>query len=461
MRANPIRYNARNELGDVERLNASGQTAAAKEIPAVMKILITKTGDEYEQMKKFGVINSSLWNEMNDVSKLKEFERFKNLTNQKTFAAAVKSVVLSPARLIQGVGNIEQSLTQFREDVLRAAVFLHNYKKLQAGQEVRHWAGDIADVMAVAQDDKARAAAIISRETMGDYGKFTPFENNALRNGWIPFYSWMKINGLFWPRVFKNAAKEGAADRVALIAAGVVGKNIAKWLIRALGAYAAAWLWNHRDDRAKRRERSLPFWLRTMPHVNIEKYTLWGQTALSDFTEWFDMDKLSGILWRHEAGFLNTKEAAIEAAKTIAEAPVNKVTQAVNPFIKAAVTASTGQSIYPSVFDPHFVASPASKDSVEKAVLDTMGSDAKKFYQSLVADKKGQKKPMEDTLAAYFSGWFGRPTDADTMIEEIQKSQAWTSLKNKSKTTRRRKGQAKSGKEEEWQEAQIRATATR
>jgi len=200
----------------------------------------------------------------------------------------------------------------------------------------------------------------------------------------------------------------------------------------------------------------LPGWLRTMPHINLDDHTLWGQTALSDYVEWADLESLAGIQWRHDAGFLTRKEAALEAARVIAEAPVNKVFQAFNPFMKAPLTAITGQETWPSVFDPHFVASPASRKSLERATLGILGSDAKKFYQSA----KGERQ-FEDTLYAYFAGWWVRPTDADTLIAEIKRSKEWTSLKAKSKTTGRKAGEAKKGREREFQEAQIREGLTR
>ncbi|HUV71659.1 MAG TPA: hypothetical protein VMW25_01485, partial [Clostridia bacterium] len=456
LRVNPIRYNVRNQIGDTERLNTSGQTAAIKDIPEAVKVLITKNTPEYELMEKYGVVNSVLWHEMNDVSKVKDFERFKEKTTQRNFRQATLRAFTTPLRLASKIGNIEQSLTQFREDILRAAVFLNNYKKLQGGEKVRHWAGKIADIEEIAKTDKARAAAKISRETLGDYGLFTPFETDVLRQGFLPFYSWLKINTVFWPRVITNAAKEGTANKPIAIAATKLGINVSKWLISALWIYLAAHLWNHRDDKAKKKEESLPIWLRTMPHVNIGEKTIWGQTALSDFAEWADMENLASVYWRMDAGFLSKEEAALEASKIIAKAPVNKVYQALSPYLKAPITIISGQTTYPSVFEPTFVAKPASTKSLERAILDILGTDAKKFYQTAKGDRK-----FEDTLYAYFAGWWIRPTSPEELIEEIKQTKEWSSLKGKSQTTGRRKGEAKKGKERQWQETKIREKAVK
>jgi hypothetical protein len=484
LRVNPLRYNFRNQLGDTERLNASGQTSRIMYIPQALKSLITKQGEYYDLMKQFGVAGSSLWHEMNDVSKLPEFERFKKMSNQKDFKRAMAKLFTLPLRTVSKVGSIEQSLTQLREDVLRAAVFIGNYEDLKTGKPVRHWAGSIADIEAIAKEDPARAAAKISRETLGDYGAFTSFENDVLRQGVLPFYSWMKINGLFWPRILLNAAKEGKGSGVAKILTGKVGFNIAKWLIRVLWAYAAAYLWNHKDGKAIKKEESLPFWLRAIPHVNIDNTTIWGQTALSDFTEWFGMDELAGIMWRHEAGFMNLEQATMEAAKVMAQAPVNKVYQALNPFLKAPITVIAGQSTYPNIFNPHYVAKPASLGSAEVAMLDIMGGDAKKFYRTAIADKKGNRRALDETLNAYFVGWFARQTDPDTFIEDVKKTLEKTSYKetvtghkagdlypdgrsykgnNKYKTTveAHKKGDPHKDDIERWQEAKIRQRALR
>ncbi|KKN12615.1 hypothetical protein LCGC14_1014680, partial [marine sediment metagenome] len=347
LRYHLLRYNTRNLVGDAERFWTSGQEHAIKYIPKAVKTLILKEGEEYELMKQHGVISSSLWHEMNDVSKIREFERFKVFSKPKTFKAATKKTLMAPLTVISRIGSAAQNLTQFREDILRAATFMANYDKLKEAKKVRHWAGKIADIDAIANIDKGRAAAKISRETLGDYGKFTPFENDVLRQGLMPFYSWFKINTLFWPHVVLEAAKEGGTGTAIARSIPRVGLNVARWLVRALFVYGGMYWWNHRDEEAEDKEASLPYWQRSLPHLNIGDYTLWGQTALSDFTEWTDMSRLSGIMWRRDAGFITWKEAGLEASRVIAEAPVNKVYQALSPFIKAPITAISGLETYP------------------------------------------------------------------------------------------------------------------
>jgi hypothetical protein len=448
----------------MERLHASGQTGAIKEIWNATKILVSQRGELFETAEALGVIGSSLWHEMGDVSKHKNFERFKKISNQKDFKKALIGIAALPLRTISKVGQVEQDLTQFREDILRMAVYLHSLKKIKAGQQLRHWAGKLSDVNEIAKTHPERAAAKMSRETLIDYGSFTPFENDVLRNGLMPFYSFFKRNATFWPTAIYNASKEGKGGKVGKIAATKAGFAMGKWLIRVLGMYAIAYLWNHRDEEAIEQEETMSFWERSRPHLNIADKTIWGQTALSDYMEWFDMDAVASVMWRQEAGFLTMEEAALEVAKKMAQAPVNRIAQAFNPFIKAPFTAVSGMSLWPSIFEPYFVASPASKRSLERAILDILGADANKFYQAARTEirKKQGKGPhrddraFSDTLYAYFAGWWMRPIDPEKLAEQIKKTKEWSSLKSKSKTTGRKKGEAKKGKEADWQEAQIR-----
>lgn len=447
LRINPFRYNARNQLGDTERVIASGQQSALKRIPQATKMLIKKEGEFYESAKEFGVIGSSLWHEMGDVSKLKEFEKFKNFTDRKTFKRFAKNVLLGPLRAISRVGTLEQDLTQLREDVLRLAVYIESLEKLRAGKEVRHWAGSIADIDALAKESKERAAAKISRETLIDYGSFTIFEDKVLRNGLIPFYSFKKKNLTFWPRALVNSAKEGTAGKTAAIAASRGAFNIAAWLIRIMGAYGIGWLWNHINDDNIKKEEKMPFWLRARPHLVIGDKVLWGDTALADFGEWVDFESLLSVVWRHQAGYLDKNEAAMEAAKVIGQAPFNSFAQALNPFIKGAGTAVFGQTVYPDIFNPRYVKG----NRFNAAVLSVLGTDAKKFFESATGDRR-----IEDTLYAYFAGWWVKPNDPETVAENIRNSLERTALKKKSPVTGRKAGEAKKGQESRFQEAKIR-----
>ena len=83
---------------------------------------------------------------------------------------------------------------------------------------------------ATARQDPYLAAAIISRETLGDYGKFTPWENRWLRQGFMPFYAWKKLNMTFWPRTIIESVREAVRD-------GKSGGRISKDILGKAGVH--------------------------------------------------------------------------------------------------------------------------------------------------------------------------------------------------------------------------------
>ena len=132
--------------------------------------------------------------------------------------------------------------------------------------------------------------------------------------------------------------------------------------------------------------------------------------------------------------------------------------QSLNPITspKAALKAIGGIETFPDVFNPRLVAKPGSRKAVTDALLNIMGSDAKKFFQSATGDRK-----IEDTLYAYFAGWWAKPISPEKMIDDLKRTKAWVSLKSPSKTTGRPAGGAKKGREAEHQEFLIRRRAAK
>ncbi|MGR3310893.1 MAG: hypothetical protein ACUZ77_08970, partial [Candidatus Brocadiales bacterium] len=116
----------------------------------------------------------------------------------KDFMSVTKSILSLPIKIISRTGQFIQDMTQAREDILRMAVYLQELDNIKNNRKLRHWAGTVKDVEEIAKVDPERAAAKMARETLIDYGSFTPFEDNVLRNGWLPFYSFLKRNYTFW-----------------------------------------------------------------------------------------------------------------------------------------------------------------------------------------------------------------------------------------------------------------------
>ncbi len=449
LRVNPFRYNRRNLVGDSERLNAAGRTHAFVRTGEAIKILWNKEGEIYDRARELGVIGTSLWHEMGTAHRQRIFERFKKVKNMSMFKMAT-APLRKTVDVVSAVGQAEQDMTQAREDILRLAVFLDalddvdNFaagKPTRYGPNIRHWAGWNQDVEAIAKTDRFRAAAKVSRETMVDYGDFTPWENDVLRQGLVPFWSFMKKNVQFWPHAIKEAAKEGGAGRPLAIAGTKAGWNLGKWAVRALGIYGVAYLWNHRDDEADKKDDALPPWLRTRPHLNVGGGTLWEQTALSDFTEWFNVDDIAGDLQRFESGYITFEELMKATALNTAKGPVNKIAQGLSPFLKAPVTV-LGHKTFPDVFKPRQFAQAWSSKALKEAALEVIGTDVKRFIRTQSGDVT-----VKEALAYYLYGSMYRDTSPEELEKQIRRSLEFTTLKKKSPTTGRFPGQAKSGRE--------------
>jgi hypothetical protein len=451
LRVNLIRYNLRNLIGDAERLHASGRSHAYLRSLEAIKILFKKEGELFDMARRHGVVGTSLWHEMGTAHRQKIFERFEKVKSMSGLRRATQPLRYL-LRKVSSVGSVLQDMTQFREDILRMGVFLDaledvdNFragKPTRYGKRIRHWAGTQDDIEAIAKEDRWRAAAQLSRETLIDYGDFTPWENDKLRQGLMPFYSFMKKNAQFWPHAMKEAAREGGKGKGAAVAGTLVGWNLGKWAVRIMFLYALAWLWNHRDREAADKDKSIAPWLRARPHLNVGDGTLWGQTALSDLTEWFNLDDIAGDLQRFDAGYITFNDLLKTIAVDAAKGPVNKLYQGLNPFMKAPVTA-LGYKTFPDVLEPRQFAKAWSSKAVKAAVLEPLGTDVKRFIQAHDGDVT-----VEEALSYYFVGSMYRDTSPEELLKSIEKGLEYTTLKNKSLATGRIRGQARSGKEAE------------
>ncbi len=464
LRVNPIRYNSRNAVGDGERVLGAGRTKAFLRVPEALKMLIDhKSPDAHpqavEKMLQLGVAGSSLWHEMGAATKLPEFEKFQKITNRKGWNKVVRTLKW-PLRKASRVGQVAQDWTQNREDLLRIAVYLDVLDEVdqfrKTGKPIRHWIGNEAQVRELAKTDKYRAAAKISRETLGDYGAFTPWENDTLRNGLILFYSWLRINTVFWPKAIAGAIREEggkAATKTALRvgARGVFG--MAKWSAKIGTAYAALAAWNYGDEDRRKKEKALPVWIKARPHVILDDGIVHTPSALSDFLEWFDLEEVGVDMRRFEQGQITYDELLLQAAKTTSRAPVNKIVQSLNPFLKTPITL-LGTKTFPDIFESRTFAKAFSSKAVERAVLDILGADVKRFVQA----GKGTRT-LDDVMTYYVTGSAYNPMTADELEAQINKSLDFSTLKVRSKKTGRKAGDPKKGREREAQDLQNRLEA--
>jgi len=219
--------------------------------------------------------------------------------------------------------------------------------------------------------------------------------------------------------------------------------NLGKWAMRAFGIYALSYLWNHRNEDESNKDDALPEWQRSRPHLNIGDGTFWEQTALSDFTEWFNLDDIAGDLQRFDAGYITFEQLLKDTAVNMAKGPANKIYQGLNPYLKAPVTA-LGYKTFPDVFKPRMIGEAFSSKSLEEAFLEVLGNDVRKFVQA----HEG-KVTVEEAISYYLVGSMYRDTSPEELEKQIEKALSYTMLKTKSQTTGRLPGEAKKGRERE------------
>jgi hypothetical protein len=447
---NPIRYNSRNFLGDSEGMYGAYGLKPFKGIPSATKMLAKGESPNefpkaFEKARQFGVIETTMQYEFGELNRLEDFRGFDDMTDVSTINQVMDSFLgLKPA--YKGL----QRLTQFREDILRYTLYLHALKEHKAGR-FSHKAGrlgGVEDIKALYKIDPYMAAAKVSREGLGDYGSFTNFENKALRQGLMPFYSWLKINTLRWPRIVGNTWHEAKSAGEGAAGTAKAGLAVGSLMARLMAPYAALILYNQRDDEARKRETAVIAnspWLAGLPHLTLDGGVVYTTSALSDFVEWFAVDEFVSLMHKYERGQISFAEMVTRAGLHQFREPVNRVYQAMNPFMKSAIRVSTGTTGFPDVFEPRQHYDAWTDKAFADAFLSVLGADVKKALQTA----KG-KMTVKDLLAYYFSGAAYRPLDEEQLIDRLLTSMAWATLKGPSKKTGRGRYEAKAGREDDW-----------
>jgi hypothetical protein len=451
---NPIRYNVRNWFGDAEGLWAAHGARPFKKVPQAFKMLIQEGSPEkfpqaFENARKYGVIETTMQYEFGELARLDDFKGFEDLRDASDLKKAVDLLLGSPGATYKGL----QRLTQFREDILRYAIYLDALEQHKKGK-FSHKAGRLGgaeDIKELHKKDPYMAAAKVSRETLGDYGAFTNFENHALRQGLMPFYSWLKINTLRYPRIVGNTWREAKTAEEGLKDTAKAGVAVGSLLLRLLGPYAALVAWNQRDDEARKREKALIAsqpWLAGLPHLTLDGGVIYMPSSMSDFIEWFAIEDLVPLMRKYERGEITFGEMVGRATLEQTKQPVNRVYQAVNPFMKSGIRVGTGAKTFPDLFEPRQMYDAWTSPAIMEAFLDALGPDVKK-----AAQVAGGKLTVKDALSYYFSGASWRPLDEEQLIDRLLTSFAYSALKGQSKTTGRGKFEAKKGREEDWRRA--------
>lgn len=357
LNVNPIRYNRRNFIGDMERTNAA-MPSALKLVPrAVRDQIHDLTGkgspetftlpdgqvrSRYELAQERSVVASGRTaTEVGRVREIEEFQRF--LDNP---------AVHKLQHPLRAYSQAAQRMSGIREDWLRLATFYRNLDNVAAGKPLDYGVSDRAMVDALT--DPVDKAAKIAREVLGDYSGLTATEN-GLRNGVMPFYAWLKINSTFWPQLVARQGL-GAFARGGPIA----GARASAWLASRVGlVYATVNTYNnlvHGDQ-----EDGLPSNLRSRFHLNTGMkdndgrwITLTDPTALDDFLQTVGLDGATPELRQLFQGQLTMQEYLGRRGSAIVRGPARAIVNRFGPELSLPLAAA-GKTLYPDPFNPRDV----------------------------------------------------------------------------------------------------------
>lgn len=338
-----IAYMARNLTGDLDAV-IGGAPGVTKFVGTVIPMLREYHGDniaisqELRDMRDLGVISSSMTaQEIPDVRKMDVFERF--------YGSDPKLSDIPVAYF-----DTVKYYNEFRENTLRAASYMYYLDKLNSGT-LQHYGGakkSTVDALAKTQGNKV-AAAHLSRNLLGDYGNLSVI-GDYLKQQWIPFWSWMEINSIRFPRMVLNAAMVGKG-KGAITGAAISGLA----MMQIAGFYGAQWTWNNLMFPDE--EEELGPYERANPHLTLGRNAdgsirvFRNVGAVGDVLEWLGVNTIMSLYPQYEAGQITAGELWTEVLKD----PINKVLQGLRPDLKALIEVPLGKSTFPDIFQPRTI----------------------------------------------------------------------------------------------------------
>lgn len=344
-------YMLRNMTGDIDPVIA-GASPALKFVPEAIKDLQKYHGshlslsEEMRAARDFSVISSSMTaQEIPQLRDLKVLRRF--YENVAAAGGNLERIAKLPDRYYKAA----REANEFRENVLRLAVFKYYRRQMKAGKEISHYGGsrkEIVDAIRRTLGDDA-AAAHLTRNLLGDYGNLT-VSGNWLRNHLIPFYSWIEVNAKRYPRMGLNAIQYGKIKGQGSAAARALYTGMA---IGGIGGLTAL-MWAYNNTVWPDEEGSLTTEDRNSPHIILGRnpdgtVRIFRNTgAMGDFLEWFGVNTLASMYPKYRDGQLTGADIAREMALS----PVNKFVQGLRPDLKAGYEFLTGTSLYPDATRP-------------------------------------------------------------------------------------------------------------
>lgn len=355
-----IKYNLNNMSGDLDACLAAD--------PMIVKYM----GDAYRSgwdrmqgramtqmdidMLDRGVLDSGISiNEIPDINTLPGFHKLSPTQRRVKLWQAIKTgnlKALAPPNLIAKYFDKISAITNLREGLLREAAYKRALELLGQGKEIT-WASDPKELAAI--PDIRDKAAKLSRELVGDYGNIS-VHGEAIRERYLPFWSWMEINTPRYYRIFKNAALEGKAGSTAARMAGVGARKvagatlgIAEKLVMTQMLFASISAFNHLmfpDEESSMDQKNLHLILGKTSEGKTLSVRFQG--AFSDALSWFGLEDYPDVINKMQSGKMDTSDLM----RKMALATPNKLANAALPYAKLGAELITKKTWYPDITNP-------------------------------------------------------------------------------------------------------------
>ena len=405
MPQNHVRYEYGNMVADLEKIfSASPRTfrflgQSAKEMREFFNGGIPSA--DLRAALKDGVINAITAQEMNQLQRLRAFEKFETAGEKlwRNIKKRSSSALYQPITNLVGLGDLSSvELSAFREGVTRYANYLANLDAIRNGARPDYAGAYWRDIEAIrdsrpgAGDRAQRQAAQISKATFGDYGDLS-VTGQYLRDKLITFYSWMEVNFKYHANLFRNlrdmvkgdeitpTQAAGRAGRAALsLAAGTGSRLAGGFVLRLLFPYAIAMIWNASgfhgvDDDELSEEDRRRFHIRLGHDEDGKALVIYGNTAFADVMKWFSGPAFVQHASAWMSGRTDFPTAFAAWRDQILPDLANNTVGSFGPTIKIPATYITKKAFFPDVLDARTIPDYDMRRAIWSQITDDFTAD--------------------------------------------------------------------------------------
>jgi hypothetical protein len=339
-----LKYNIRNFSGDLD-VTMAMDGKALRQVPKAMKELqdAFTNGKFTPELKSWydqGAYQELLASqEIGEVNKMKPFERFREKTTLEKIATPLKNYE-----------RFTTKITNYREAVLRYAVYLESLADQKANGKVTNYGASKKSIIDALETPESKAHKI-SNEILGAYDEVSEL-GVVLARHLIPFYRFQEVNFKRYVNLFKNAATGGEKAKTVAGAVLKVGGKTAWTLAKVMLTLMMVSAWN--TIVYPELEETLPDDVKSRSHIILGKNPKTGETiyftrlgALQDFLEWFGLENAT----QDVIDILNGKKTVKEQITDMVRSPINKVVSSLSPYYKTTGELLTGKKLYPDIWN--------------------------------------------------------------------------------------------------------------